>query len=382
MAIQHKFLLSVFFIVLLSSLWSGNIYVLVLFSALSYILLPVRKTFDYFSLAILTFSICYVLMLLLSDNVKSNFLLLSYLLSPLAFYRFGQFLIRSFKDEDKRVVLLLIIVVSYMISIFIFTILDISMVGIVNHNRTLLGDNSNAGDSMSATLYGLMTSVGIGCVAGGFFKNQSRKIKFIYLLVLLLSILVVVHLINRTGIIVLACTILFILFYKSAFSFKKIFIYGFILILLSQIINYLGVYDSEIIAAYQDREANEIYGFYNAGGRVELWISALDKLVSNPMGWYQRGYVHNLWLDLARLGGWLAFFPFLISTIIVLKTIIGLVRIQYSDFSLIIISLNVSMILASVVEPVIEGSISFFCLLLLLWGVTVGYYKERIKYSV
>lgn len=102
----------------------------------------------------------------------------------------------------------------------------------------------------------------------------------------------------------------------------------------------------------------------------------------NPFGWTPVGYryAHNLWLDIARVAGLLAFIPFLSATILHVKTLLHLLQLKTkTNFVIIIISINAAMLLSSFVEPVIEGSLLFFCLLMMIWGITKTISMNNIK---
>lgn len=85
-----------------------------------------------------------------------------------------------------------------------------------------------------------------------------------------------------------------------------------------------------------------------------------------------------MWLDIARVAGLLAFIPFLIATILHGKNLLKLFRNRYiTNFTAIIISINVAMLLSSFVEPVIEGSLLLFCILMMIWGITKSLAMEN-----
>ena len=98
--IRYKLLLTLFVILLITSLWPGNIYILVAFSFLTYIVLPIKKWWDNTAIILAVFSVFYSLNVLVFNEITSGFNLLSYLISPVAFYRFGKFL-SAFYYEDK-----------------------------------------------------------------------------------------------------------------------------------------------------------------------------------------------------------------------------------------------------------------------------------------
>jgi hypothetical protein len=134
-----------------------------------------------------------------------------------------------------------------------------------------------------------------------------------------------------------------------------------------------GILGSDVTEAYADREDNADAESASAGGRTELWLDAVGNLFISPLGWQLDRYAHNLWLDIARVGGWLAFFPFVKATISYLLRFKHVLKSASKDNTLLILlSINVAMLLNAFVEPVVDGSLSFFSLLMLVWGLTVG----------
>ena len=110
----------------------------------------------------------------------------------------------------------------------------------------------------------------------------------------------------------------------------------------------------------------------NAGGRTELWLDAIGNLFVSPLGWKLDRYAHNLWLDIARVVGWLAFFPFVKATVSYMMKVKTILRNGGENGTLmLLLSVNVAMLLNAAVEPVIDGSPLFFSLLMMIWGMTV-----------
>ena len=140
-----------------------------------------------------------------------------------------------------------------------------------------------------------------------------------------------------------------------------------------------GLINGDVLDAYARRNNQKGYDFVTAGGRTELWSDAFKNLCRNPMGWYQKSYAHNLWLDIAKVGGWISLFPFICTTLLFMKNICLLFKKLHSSFSCSIIVLNISLILAASVEPVIEGSMLFFSILLVLWGMTNSLSKQSLN---
>lgn len=371
-------LLTVFFAVLLTSLFPQNIYLLVLFSLLAWLLLPFRKYWDGVSIGLLLFSMFYAIMVVLSGQMKSGFVTLSYLISPIALYRFGQYLMSEYRNDNDRFRLLLFVVIAYLINMFVLTFVDIAIVGIINEDRALLG-TSTEDDALAATLYGLMASVGIGCIGACFAKGQKLLVRLFYSILVILSLLTVVHLVNRGGLVILIMCLSTSLLINYQRSVVKLVLVIIALAIGAFLLLEFGLLNSEVLEAYEERNSAGGYGVETAGGRTELWLMTIENLVRNPMGWQQKSYAHNLWLDIAKIGGWISLLPFLIVTISFVGKLISLFRKSGTTFASTIVVLNLGMFLAAFIEPVIEGSVLFFCMLMFVWGITISVEKELRK---
>ena len=369
LSFKSKILLFTFFMVLATSLWANNIYLLFGFSVLCWILIPQKKWWDGLTVLLLLFSLFYGLMIIMNGKVNSNFNLFSYMIAPVAFYRFGRWSMNIFKEEKSRQKFLMFSIFLYLLYFLILTFKDISLVGIVNPTRVLLGDDH----AKAATLYGLMASVGIGCIGVVFAKKENFGLRMGFIALALLAMLGVIHLVNRTGVAIFVICIVFLFFVSTKFNIPKMFGVLFILLVLGFFVVQLGLVDQSILDAYAQREESSTYDASSMGGRRDMWLSAIGDMFVNPFGWKPVGYrfAHNMWLDIARVAGLLAFIPFLVTTILQCNNLLKLLRNKYlTNFTAIIISVNISMLLSSAVEPVIEGSLLFFCLLMMIWGIT------------
>ena len=372
---KYKMLMAMFYGVMITSLWPNNIYLLVSFSLLTYIVLPIKRWWNSTALILLVFSLFYSMMAVMNNQYRSGFVLITLLIAPVGLYRFGQWLMYNFYEDEIRQKLFMLIIATYLLPLFILTFQDVQLVGVVNVSREMMGDLDSS-DSLAATLYGMMSSVGIACIASLFAKRQSLGIRLIYILLSLLSLFVVIHLVNRTGLIVFITCLIAALVVSTNMKLSKIIP---LLILMGMVIFVVlktGIIADDIFNAYMDREMSVSGDASQLGGRSDIWADAFNKLVTHPFGWERVRYAHNLWLDIARVGGWLALLLFVIPTF---KWIRGLFRLAHkatTPFVLIILSINAAMLLSSFVEPVIEGSVLFFSLLMMMWGVTDYLSKE------
>ena len=377
MKVKQIILIILFFVMMITSLWQNNIYILFLFSILCWIIIPFNKGWDIISVILLLFSIVYSTMEYLNDEIGSGFVWLSHICAPVAFYRFGRWTTTVFTTELNRQKFLLTTLSFYLLPLFILTAEDVALVGIVNEKRVMI-DNVVGAHTLAATLYGLMAATGIGGISALFINFKQKWIKLCFIITALLSTFVVIHLVNRTGVIVFIWCIFISFVITSRRNKKRVTHYLFLLIVLAIILGQSEIINSEILDAYAERENNSVNDASQLGGRLAIWVDAIEKLFTCPLGWERVHYCHNLWLDIARVGGWISLIPFVWVSVKILKAVFNLSKdIMNSPFYLLIVSINATMILAAFFEPVIDGSFLFLVMMIMIWGISQSLYSEK-----
>lgn len=341
------------------------------------LLIVVYSKHDKTSILIFLFSVFYTFIVLLkgSGNISEC---IGYVLGPLSFYFFGKRIVDNASSEENIINCFILITIGACAVLWYNNVEDIVNNGLVNLLRVIETDNQR---EISATLQGMVLSLGIGCLSYTIcfeFKQKSKSV--IMLFISLLSLSCTIHLLNRTGLIifslVLLVSILFVAREKKSFVFL-----GAILLLASYwAMIEVGILNEDVFAAYEDRNANISSG----GGRTEVWLFSINQLVNNPFGWgrivideYSGGYCHNLWLDVARLSGWLPFGILLYITIDKIREQFCLFRLKGDSLAGFIINYALAIQVSSFVEPVIEGVSIYFYLLCLVWGIQTSYYSKR-----
>lgn len=370
---RDKILLLALFPVLITSLWAKNLSLLSIFSIICWGILPYKKWWDGISIPLLFFSVFYAGIVLYKGENPGWSFIFSMLFAPTAFYRLGCFLMKHIQDEMQRQKMLIYIIGFYLLPLFLLTAQDMALTGLINDSRKMLLDLGED-DSMAATLYGLMASAGIGCIGAVFATQQNKWLKFGLILVAALSLLSVIHLVNRTGLVICAACLFVGFALSTRMNLSKMLPILLVFIVVGVFLSESGILGGDVSEAYADRDdRNDDANSANAGGRTELWLDAIGNLFVSPLGWQLERYAHNMWLDIARAAGWLAFFPFVKATISYLLRFKHVLKSASKDNTLLILlSINVAMLLNAFVEPVVDGSLSFFSLLMLVWGLTVG----------
>ena len=375
---SKRILLFLLLLVLLLSLNGISTYLLVLLGGVSYVLLPQKLYWDNTTIFLLLFSFFYAFVIFMNDQIESWTNWMAYLLCPVAFYRLGQYFASAKITKESYVSFWVMLLVCYTLPLAYETIISINRIGLVNPFRIMGAEGEEA---WAATLYGLHASLGLAGVTILFsFLSNIRRQKILLIGCAMLSLLTVIHLVNRTGLVVLVVSMAVVLFYMLKTRGKKMILPIVLVVILVLIVLYLGI-DEEILDAYAMREQNEDSNMFTAGGRTERWLSAFTDIFAYPLGFMHKSYVHNLWFDIARVAGLLPFVFFVLATISNYKRFIFICKNREMELIPFFLGLNVAMFLSCFVEPVIEGSFLYFCLFLFLWGSNKEMYMEMVKTS-
>lgn len=339
---------------------------------------------DKTSLWLLFFSITYSLVVFLKHNTgvyNSSYTELGgYLLGPVAFYIFGKYIVDKLDDKNLIETFLLLTIISLGAKVYYDLINDLSQGYLISVGRTF---SMNEDFYLGATIVG--TSISLGLVGFSAFVSINKPLKslkaYLFLATNILSIFSVVYLLNRTGLFVFAiCTIVTIVYMTRN---KGLNSFLFVLLALS-VVGYFvigGLFNQEVVEAYEMRNASDVSSIGTGGGRFYRWFDALLQIPLHPFGWVaDYGFVHNFWLDIARVAGIFPFVCIMVATIKATKTTFSLYKIKKDSLIAIIITLNVCFFFSSFVEPVLEGISTYVYLYCMLWGIQKRYY-ERIRFD-
>lgn len=370
----NRILQILYCMMLLSSIWAGvSIHIIVIFSFAILMFVPVTKYIDKTAVLLFLFSIAYCLTLMCFD-VASWTNLISYLICPFLFYCFGRFIVDRVENINQLTTFWCISILLFSVVLYVSVIQDIIQNGFINITRTFSIWGAKADNSaLSATLYGLIASLGLVGLPFFFIKTGTKPIvKCIFLTLGICSIMTVLQLVNRTGLVVVALTFIVLILYYYRNKFYHIIAICTALVIIFLLLIKLQIINQEVFQAYIDRN-DGVSSVSTAGGRTELWITGLQNIFIYPLGWahekIQHSYAHNLWLDVARVGGILSFIPLVIATVFSYKTFFKLLRFKDRKFIPLLLGLNVCFFLSSFVEPVIEAIPLYFYLYLMLWGM-------------
>lgn len=365
---------TVYFVVLFTSIWSNvSIYIIFVFCLLCMLTLPIRRYADKTVVFLGLFSFFYCIPILFA-GVDSWFNFASYLLCPVIFYIYGKYMVDKLETPKSLTVFFTVSILLFSIVLYISVFQDIVQGGFVNVTRSFSIWGMDGGQNrLAATLYGLVSSLGLVGLSVGFTRMVlPKKLKGMFLLLFVLSMLTVLHLVNRTGIIVAMLCVFCVSVYCSQGKIWRLLVVGLLVCILVLLLIELNIINQDVVDAYTNR--NEGIGKVNtAGGRLDKWIDGVQNIFRYPLGWDieapQYGYAHNLWIDIARISGILPFFVFLIVTLISFGNLIKLLKLKDMTMVPLLLGLNICFFLSSFVEPVIEAIPLYFYLYLMLWGV-------------
>ena len=304
---------------------------------------------------------------------------------PPLFYVLGRWLVKNRSQYIYMVLLLMIVLIA--IPVILDVIKDINENQFINPLRQIQREDGTM--SSSATLLGLKVSLSVACIGLLFSPVIDRKeavYKYVCILFSLLGLLCVVHLINRTGLVVACVSILAVIF----FNWKKIpFSQLFLLVVL-----FIGVlvffrpqieFSNEIRQSYEARDEG-VGAVSTAGGRLGRWQRGIEDFYLHPLGYSndgeRRGYAHNFWLDTSATAGLLPFIFLIILTIGYLKrNYFLIIQMKQGLLRSLIIVCNVGFFLTCFVEPVMEGFMLYVFLLFFFIGITSQlYFNHRYSY--
>lgn len=353
---------------------TGYITLVGIFSLLVVSQVTMRKNVDSNSFAILAYSVMFVLLSTFNGFSYSLSSYVLYLGAPFVFYQFGRELVLRMRTSEYILIAWLIIVFCYSIDVFLTTVSNIRETGILtDSDRSFYLTGSNA-IQMSATVVGLSMNIGmIGLPMLFIVKGKLLRLSFFTLFVL--SLITTVSLLNRTAIVVAVSVFFIILLYKYKRNLKTFLLMLSILIGIIFMLIHWGIISTDIIELYNERNV-DVATF---GSRTERWSNALGYLITRPLGWADSigsYYVHNMWLDVARVSGVIPFILLAYITLNSMITAFKLLRNNETQLSYMLVGLNICFFASCFVEPVYGGT--HMLLYFMLWGTTRAFAEREL----
>lgn len=307
---------------------------------------------------------------------------------PSVMYIIGKGVSTKHLASDVRVFFLFFIMLFFSIIPIISIIVQIVVDGFLGARALYLLWDKNT--LISATGLGAYFSMNMGAIAllNSPKSNKIQKIiSYLIILLFVFSLICVFRLGNRSQLLIagISITLSYIYNFKkmSKFSrFSQFIFFGFVI----GYVVYLFTSQSELVKVYEDRLDSTEYGFSSVGGRWEKWLSALESIGTDPLGWdlSRFGYSHNLWLDVARVSGILALFPLILFSFSSFKLVLKSLKIVHYDkfLSTFIFVFFISINSMFFIEPIMEGMYLLFFVFCLFIGFLAGICSNYCRISL
>jgi hypothetical protein len=328
---------------------------------------------------LLLFSICYAVFYIFNLELGSQFILI-YALFPAGFYLIGKTFNNKSLNNTQLFYLLFasgfIFSLPAMISV-LSSIFDKGFVVIERDIPMIWGGDSIPATNMAA-YFVLNMSIPAFLVAG--FKKFNLPLKLLMISSFIISVICVLRLGSRTQLSIFFITFIISLIFliRRQTVKQNVTLFGILFLIFNVFLSYVSFdKDSDIMSAFAGRMESKKYGAATAGGRTERWTKSIVNLWDKPLGWSvdDFGFSHNLWFDIARVGGTLSFILLLIFTIknaVNIKKAILLIP-QNALLNTAFICFGLSFYLLFFVEPIFDGYFPLFVFYCFFLGIIAQY---------
>ena len=328
---------------------------------------------------LLIFSICYSIFYIFNLDLGVQFILI-YALFPSFFYIIGKTFCSKIMGTKEIFKLLFISGLLFSLPAMISVILSISSKGfvVVERDVPLIWNNVKIPATNMAALFFFNMSIPAFLLA--YFKKFTLFYKLLLILAFALSIFCLLRLGSRTQLSIFFITFLTSLLYliRRQSIKQNVILFGILFFSLNIFLSFVSFSkDSDIMNAFAGRMESKKYGAATAGGRTERWSKSIINLYEAPLGWpvEEFGFSHNLWFDIARVGGTLSFILLLIFTIKNAFKIKNAFFLNPNNILLntIFMCYGLSFYLLFFVEPIFDGYFPVFVLYCFFLGVVSQY---------
>lgn len=308
-----------------------------------------------------------------------------YILIPITMLSLGYHLVRNDVNFKKTYLYLFTLIISftlygffdYLKTINVYGTLDAAM--LVFGGRVLL--NVWDGTPVSATAINMTLSLGLSLLSLIFISSREMPTKMVTKGLLIFSFLVsafiTIQLGNRTSLVIIIVCLLVSVLFSRKLSMKKIknFILTAIVFSIGStlyFLNFLGLKtigeNSLLLTRFTQMNLTD-------DPRKDGWITAFFGLFEYPLGGRETiipglKYAHNMWLDMGTDAGFLSFFLMIFFSLLTLAAIVKFVRsCQSILMKSLVIALYTAFNLTFFIEPVIQGSFTYFIIFCFFIGM-------------
>ena len=320
---------------------------------------------------LLLFCVLYVIFSAINGIDYTLSTLVLWLIAPPIFYYYGKRMTDLCETENDLLYFWFIILLCYALDVAIAGVSDIYSTGsFIANSRSLSVFEEQ---EFSATQLGLRLNIAMVGLPIAVLVSDKR-LKLLYTLLTCLSVLVVIYLMNRTGLVILFLCLSTIVIMRSCYDRRFAIIALLVIFAGVYLLRSSDFYDWTVTQMYTAR--NEQEGLET---RYSRWIEHMGYLFEYPFGWAKRGevyYVHNMWLDIARISG---IIPFLMLVGLTVNFFVKAIKdaLKYKMVQhYFILGLTICFFASCFVEPILGGT--HFMLYCLLWGCQSSLCKKTL----
>jgi hypothetical protein len=320
---------------------------------------------------ILLFCVLYVIFSAINGIDYTLSTLVLWLIAPPIFYYYGKRMTDLCETENDLLYFWFIILLCYALDVAIAGVSDIYSTGsFIANSRSLSVFEEQ---EFSATQLGLRLNIAMVGLPIAVLVSDKR-LKLLYTLLTCLSVLVVIYLMNRTGLVILFLCLSTIVIMRSCYDRRFAIIALLVIFAGVYLLRSSDFYDWTVTQMYKAR--NEQEGLET---RYSRWIEHVGYLFEYPFSWAKRGevyYVHNMWLDIARISG---IIPFLMLVGLTVNFFVKAIKdaLKYKMVQhYFILGLTICFFASCFVEPILGGT--HFMLYCLLWGCQSSLCKKTL----
>lgn len=365
---RNALLLLIFGLLLLAGNMSGFVSLLSIWLIMTIVFTPFYRYFNFQASLLLVFSFLYVTFGYLTGFI-SNAQQMILFSSPVIFYLFGADIFRYLKTEKAFLIFVVGMILCYSFEVYYTILQNVIQTGeIINVSRQFYF-RGNEARQLTATLVGVNVSLGMIGIPLFFILSKYKVLRCCYLTLGLISLLTTIHLVNRSGLAICILCFVSVFIYYFRNSRVRLIVLVSLIVLLYFILLNSGIINSDIVDAYERR--NDI-DLMTGGDRPRRWIEALRQLFVYPFGWAENNgttvyYVHNMWLDIAKVVGIIPFSVLMAATINSFLNLKKLFKTDRNIVAAVFIGLNACFFFSCFLEPIYGGL--HFCLYAFMWGM-------------
>lgn len=312
---------------------------------------------------------------------------------PFLFYILGKYLNRNYNDPIQKSYIVIIITFIFSINPFLSNLVSIIEFGYMSSRDVSLLVSGLVDRQLAATLMGSFFLMNMSFFPFIFINTNDRNernVKHMLIGLFVIGLIAVTNVSTRTGLLISVISWLCAIFFNKAKTAFKILGNTFLLILIIALFIVLsGALDKILATDLYSRFINDEEDSLLTS-RSNIWEEAFkiifqtsdDNFIDKQLDIAE--YAHNLWLDVALKAG---NYPLVILLIITIKYLITLgkiltMKLYTPFFRILMVCITVAFYSTFMVEPIMDGYFTLFCLFCFFFGfIDINYTIDNSKIS-